>query len=412
MASHLADGVFRSTEDASRYYIDGQIVATIKTLGKNLTSTKLEAALQHDRTSLKESIAKAAAAADSEANIDHWRAQVMSHFDTSWQSIVQAQTMQQKLAVNETPSQDHVRRQTEDISTVTIPLHQALRPDMMHHYHTIRAMFAGAQDVATNMKSELCTLARMTPLKMVDGSVYQGLVEPQPDPSAHAHSTLGTMEMDRSGADLIPAAGCTFDIRRILPEGFQPSVDESMLEFPLAPVPPSLQPLLACKPKTGYFAQLDDVFSEGHFQFLQSRFLPAGTGTQEGTSTEHSFWSRLAQQIRLPDAYQVPRGYSSMFSAFARQLAVAMDNLWQGPVYSKSLETLCSRLLKLHLKPQAETIRKERAQQREVQRRAMKEERRNTGRARRKRFKSHTYPLKMQGLLLIVIASTNRKRFP
>jgi len=91
----------------------------------------------------------------------------MSHFDTSWQSIVQAQRRQQKLAVNETPSQDHVRRQTEDIRTVTIPLHQALRPDMMHHYHTIRAMFAGAQDVATNMKSELCTLARMTLLKVI-----------------------------------------------------------------------------------------------------------------------------------------------------------------------------------------------------------------------------------------------------
>jgi len=96
----------------SRHYIDGQIAATVKkTLGKKLTATKLEAALQHDRTSLKESMlnakrikdtvgkhtilllrkkyeleddcqfgqlsynmrsrAKATAAADSEANIDH-----------------------------------------------------------------------------------------------------------------------------------------------------------------------------------------------------------------------------------------------------------------------------------------------------------------------------------------------------
>ncbi|KAG0196098.1 hypothetical protein BGX28_000138, partial [Mortierella sp. GBA30] len=391
--------VFNSAlREASRRHIDDQITDAInKTLNKKLDPQRLAAALDKERNSLKnaminakrvkDEVAKntvrllsekyedleedslfnrlaraidgkaktAAASAEPEPSAEGSQSQEQGcivQWRVEWQSILEDQ--QSKVALQETERsgdllQEQPQTKNQDFRTITLPLHQARRPDMMQYYHQIRTIFHNAQNVSTNLKSELSMLERMSLLKMVDGSLHESPAKSQPDNQPDNQPAL-PLETDT-----------TVDVD---------DVDD-----------------------------VDDDDDDDDDDVMEASAPKA--------AVEHTLWTELADKIQLQDVYKVPGGYSSMFSAAARQLAVATNNLWEGVLYTKSLDIFCSRLLKLLLRPQAEIFRQHRSQQRAAERQAKREKLDKGDRARRKNFKANAHALFHD---LAFVLSSDRKK--
>ncbi|KAF9968558.1 hypothetical protein BGZ70_002462 [Mortierella alpina] len=291
-------------------------------------------------------------------NIEYFLDELV-HFEKRWEALLSETTSRPSAAPQEKP-----KAKKEDIRTVALPLHQILQPSLTSdHYDTIKNIFDETQSQMTELKTNVALVIRVLFLKLADGSLTR---------------ILKAEEQVEETPLLL------FDIKNIVPEAAIKDEDAAR-PFPLAPLDPGLQALLdkaEDSASDGPLRDLDQLFSQGHIQFLQSWFFG---NTQERTTSKHPLWTELANSLGALDLPMAPKNTLSMSSAAARQMSTAMTNLWDGPVYKKLLDQLGTTILTWNLRPRAENLRLERSLERE----AKKQARETSDMAKRKRFKDH-----------------------
>lgn len=101
-------------------------------------------------------------------------------------------------------------------------------------------------------------------------------------------------------------------------------------------------------------------------QFLNSRFMGSLRETTPEPNTKHPIWERVAKAIRsssdTENINSSPPGISSTIVEHLREFSTAVNNLWQGSIYTKSLDYLLRVILRLHLAPEREKKYKARVQ--------------------------------------------------
>jgi hypothetical protein len=94
------------------------------------------------------------------------------------------------------------------------------------------------------------------------------------------------------------------------------------------------------------------LFSKEHLRFIHSRSLSKKPRRNKRESQAHGVWQELQKLISGTDLPpSSPDGLSRTINQHLVGLAVNMDNLWTGNIYSKMLDYLLKILLRLHLAP-------------------------------------------------------------
>jgi hypothetical protein len=95
--------------------------------------------------------------------------------------------------------------------------------------------------------------------------------------------------------------------------------------------------------------------------------MGARQSTSRQSATPHELWKTgvdlLIQSGTTSSIPASPDGLSRTINEHIRELSMAFKNLWEGSIYSKSLDYLLRVLLRLHLAPQREKKTRERVQQ-------------------------------------------------
>ncbi|KAF9081061.1 hypothetical protein BGX27_005113, partial [Mortierella sp. AM989] len=143
----------------------------------------------------------------------------------------------------------------------------------------------------------------------------------------------------------------TFNIEDILPKGFTLRDENISPILKVSPLPHGLQKEIEENTK----GDLALLLSQGHLQFLTSKFLGSGGKRKEGA---HPKWDiithALQEQTDVDKLSKVPRGLSFTVNEYLRQYSTATSNIWEGSIYRKSLDYLLRVLLRLHLAPARE----------------------------------------------------------
>lgn len=164
-----------------------------------------------------------------------------------------------------------------------------------------------------------------------------------------------------------------FDVKDLLPPDFalRDSI-ETLIN--VAPLPPQLQNRIAevldgkrprqedAVEQTLIIRDLAFLLSKEHLRTLHSTFLSGGNVRK---ADRHPLWWRIsriiAQSSNTVDLQKSPKGLSRTINEAMTELATAFENLWQGAIYSKSLDYLIRILLRLHLAPDREQRARDRA---------------------------------------------------
>lgn len=112
---------------------------------------------------------------------------------------------------------------------------------------------------------------------------------------------------------------------------------------------------------------MSDLLTQPHIQFIYSYFL--GPTGESGKTDKHEIWRKYARQVGNEGSLKHhSKGMSHTITTHIREFSTALQNLWQGNVYEKSLDYLLRILLRLHLAPIRE-------KQQRMRIKAMKDER-------------------------------------
>ncbi|KAF9352621.1 hypothetical protein BGX26_009601 [Mortierella sp. AD094] len=152
----------------------------------------------------------------------------------------------------------------------------------------------------------------------------------------------------------------TLNVRNLLPIGFE-FCDNVSHVIDVAPIPQNLQDHLArcIDTKTTSRDDISSLLSQNHLQHLHTEFL-----VQRQAKRREAVDQSLAVFIRQPTDHVLPsspEGLSHTIVENIRQYATAVNNLWQGSIFRKSLEYTLRILLRLHLAPKREQQSMERA---------------------------------------------------
>jgi hypothetical protein len=172
---------------------------------------------------------------------------------------------------------------------------------------------------------------------------------------------------DRADLGVLGGLSSDFDIKDLLPTGFQlrdPSVASTIQ---VAPLPPGLQAYLASiLDEKGRKDDLVGLLSQDHLQFLHSQFLGARREKIKD-HPQHPIWSAITESIRMhsnvEDLPKTAAGLSTTLNEYIRQYSTAVGNLWRGNIYYKSFDYLTRILLRLHLAPVREAAFMERTKE-------------------------------------------------
>jgi len=135
----------------------------------------------------------------------------------------------------------------------------------------------------------------------------------------------------------------------------------------LAPIPPQLEEYINASVKGSeslWIFDLQNLFSYGHLGFLYSSFL-SPNGIKPGSDKKHPLWAELAKYIEPPSLTVLKStwapgephpmsGLSTVFCDYRTELATNFSNMWDGPLYSKSLDFLLRFSLRFQLAPDRE----------------------------------------------------------
>ncbi|KAG0209409.1 hypothetical protein BGX31_002132, partial [Mortierella sp. GBA43] len=226
--------------------------------------------------------------------------------------------------------------------TVTVTLRQLVRPDLYDHIDDIKKNLDDCQEAVTDDLTELSILVHKTTLAIAAGEMYEG----------------------RWGAEDGPSRPKTFDVKSLLPDGFEARDNEVSTTLSLAPIPSGLQEAIGKaldkKADNPYDRDLGSLFTKEHLQFIHSSFL--GTrGHYKSTKDNHPLWQSSAVAIRDPEISppKAPEGMSNTISEAIGEFSTNLGNMWKGASYSKALDYLLRTLLRLHLAPNRESKYKE-----------------------------------------------------
>ncbi|CAO3563764.1 unnamed protein product [Mortierella alpina] len=262
--------------------------------------------------------------------IQLWRQMLESKFDQVWEAVAENAfgdgVDEDDGSSSESDDEDEHEDDDEDTSkrTCTASLHQILHPDLVNHFNTVLSALETTQLELTTMMEETALIARKTVHMVASGSLYFN----HGDPS-------------------VPRS---FNIRQLLPTGFEIRDDTISLTVAVAPIPDFLEKTLLQRG-----CDVADLLSQGYLQFAQARILQptSSARTQKGDQV-HPTWKRAID--RMTTRHPVPDRTtgSAAVNTATRQLAVAIKNHWDGPNYGKALDKLLRILLRIHLAPQRE----------------------------------------------------------
>ncbi|KAF9577259.1 hypothetical protein BGW38_007653, partial [Lunasporangiospora selenospora] len=144
-----------------------------------------------------------------------------------------------------------------------------------------------------------------------------------------------------------------FDIRSILPDGFQQRDQSIQPVLQVSPLPLSLQDRVESK---GKMDDISNLLTDSHLKSIYSSFL--ASGPRKSSNERHPTWKKLEDAIRntsdVTDLPKASEGLSSTTYEHIQEFAVSVENIWQGSAYDKILDYLLRIILRLHLAPQRE----------------------------------------------------------
>ncbi|KAF9152397.1 hypothetical protein DFQ26_000911, partial [Actinomortierella ambigua] len=344
-------------------------------------------------------------------------------FDQHWDALEATGGSDQGDNDNDGNTLDNAVDEPEDeeqdgIRTVAVKLSQIVRPDLQGRLGMMTKIFKKTQADLTTFKSELSAIQRLNIISLADGSLLRKIdstQSSQEDDLVHRQASIkedivvhdlaiapADQEYDDSAMDIdgdvqeydtiIATDGpSTFNIMALLPDNYLVRDNSLHTSFPLAPLDPRLAVCINDPPKTGPMVGIDKLFSQQHYQFIQSRHL-GSRGTQAATKDSMPVWESLSQCIKdsMPDNTEfvgAPAFRSSTFSTVARQMATSTKNLYSSRLYKKSLGILASSL-DYFLRPKAMQHRCQRAAELQAARKSMREKAAVSPRTSRKHFKS------------------------
>ncbi|KAF9346914.1 hypothetical protein BGX34_003525, partial [Mortierella sp. NVP85] len=164
---------------------------------------------------------------------------------------------------------------------------------------------------------------------------------------AHMATLLIAQGQAHSEADgVAPHVG--FDLRRLVPQDFRPSEDNTHWNVPVAPITQQTSiETGASSPDDRY-----KLLGQENLKFWFARLLSPGERATAGDS--HPLWRSLLEDIRASGYVfqKIPSGLTSTAQLHIQQAATSIGNLWSGSIYAKSFKHLVKNALRLRLAPE------------------------------------------------------------
>ncbi|KAI8355497.1 hypothetical protein B0O80DRAFT_449416, partial [Mortierella sp. GBAus27b] len=285
-----------------------------------------------------------------------WRKVVEDKFDTIW-----AECILTKNSIKGTGGGKDSTGSAEDDDTsgenhrvCTSSLKAILRPELSNHYDKIVDLLDRRQEAASELADDMYTLVHKGTLIVARGELY----------------STGTQQFDLAG---------------LLPPCFAVPDDSRMVD--VAPLPPGLQRTI--EGGTGVvYKDIKTLFKQEHLSKLYTHFSRPSPDHQDTSSSsspsasaivsrpemmtlisdkdrnDHPSWAALS--VALASNSICPRmsgrdGFTKTSEAHLRQCSTAIQNLWEGDVYKKSLDYLLRFLLRTYLAPKRDATNRERA---------------------------------------------------
>ncbi|KAF9985796.1 hypothetical protein BGZ65_009830 [Modicella reniformis] len=235
-----------------------------------------------------------------------------------------------------------------------------LRPDLSNHFDRIVELLEHQQMAASDLADNIYTLVHKGTLVVASGELYS------------------------TGAQ-------QFDLAELLPPNHPIPDEKRMLD--VAPIPHGLQHFI--EEGVGPFHQdIKNLFKQDHLSKLFTHFskphskdqdISASSTSSSSSSAsspavisasqmkkivsdkdkkDHTSWASLSQALATSSTcfrMQGREGFTKTSEAHLRQCATTSQNLWDGDIYSKSLDYLLRFLLRRYLAPQREVATNERA---------------------------------------------------
>ncbi|KAK3828311.1 MAG: hypothetical protein J3Q66DRAFT_306632 [Benniella sp.] len=265
-----------------------------------------------------------------------WKDSIEESFDIFWEEEVKA-LKSKALDPPQEPVPEVVDleepQNSNMIKTCTMTLKQILRPDMEQHHEEITKTILKRQEEITNLADELSVLAHQTTLLIASGKLH----------------CIGEQ-----------ADGPVFDISTLLPANFELPPEFNPI-IQVSPLPPNLQATIAAEAKAGK-GDLLGLLSQNHLQYIYARCL--AHDRSKCTSRNHPLWSQgidlLVRSGATSNVPRTPEGLSQTIYAHIRELSTNFKVLWEGSIFTKSLDYLLRIILRLHLAPLRETKNRQR----------------------------------------------------
>ncbi|CAO3569007.1 unnamed protein product [Mortierella alpina] len=266
--------------------------------------------------------------------MDGWK-EALKRYNSTWT------TVEKRLGKKAQPSaatSEGSEDAQKELRTCTITLGSILRPDLEQQQETVVRLLSEAQEKITDVVMYLAITAQKLYLLLSEGKLYGRVDNETPQ----------------------------FDCKSLLPPEFE--WDENIpSKITVAPLPSDLQESLekaSSQPKSNQ-SDMARFFSQDHLQFMFTRLMgtqQAARGVQEvvddkndAKDSPHELWEKGLQLVkRASDLSQVPEpipGLSHNITEAIREFSTALNNMWDGRMYKKSLRYLCRIALRLQLAP-------------------------------------------------------------
>ena len=179
----------------------------------------------------------------------------------------------------------------------------------------------------------------------------------------------------------------------LLPDGFHSRADYVAPQLKVAVIPDDLQDALVRGMESRTSADDDKdlalIQSQGFLQHLHASFLGVN-GTNAASKLKHPIWELVIHSLPSPGCQlpKAPGGLSHTITEAVRELSTSFCNLWEGAIYTKSLDYLLRILLRLHLAPRREERTREQKRKMVERKQAQVSQRMASGKAARARWKA------------------------
>ncbi|KAF9576093.1 hypothetical protein EC968_000161 [Mortierella alpina] len=286
--------------------------------------------------------------------LEVWRATVREDFDSVWNNSIQEHEERDNARrmnkgkqvlpgkVNKENCEDE-SSETKDWRTCTVSVKQILRQEFDEDdYQRILELLDDGQVYSTDLEDAMYNMVHKQTLMVASGALYES----------------GTQQLS---------------LTDLLPPGYP--IEEGSATINVAPLPNGLQKAIEEKSQDVH-KDIISLFDQNHLDKRVTHFSKVEVASSEEQDhvarprisakdkEDHPLWSALsegmARDSRCPPVADRD-GHSDLSRAHLRQCATAVENLWSGKVYRKSLEYLLRYLLVEWLAPERAAANKERA---------------------------------------------------